>query len=162
MNSDPDVGERHCPCPVLVSFCPYFLSDIWLSGFCLSRFCPLSRLCPEFCKKSYSLSVCPDFRCPCPPTSGRTPPLLKSSLAWKSWNYDPILFVTLSIVQRRRRFDKWRIFEQNSRTNWRRNDCCKYQTVHRKLTTKYEFRFNSILKMVMTLWISIRYQIVWQ
>ena len=144
----------------LTRFCPYFLSDICLSRFRLSRFCPQYVSVRNLVKKA--------VRC----LSARTfdvlvrrrlvGPPLKISSARKSRNYDPIRFVTLSIVQRWRRFDKWRIFEQNSRTNRRRNDCCKYHTFHRKLTTKYDFRFNSFLKMVMTLWISIRYQIVWQ
>ena len=54
-----DVGGQHCPCPVRVSFlsgfsgksclvsgfCPDFLSGVYLSGFCLSRFCQLSGYC---------------------------------------------------------------------------------------------------------------------
>ena len=36
----------------LSRFCP-------MSGFCLSRFCPLSGFCPEFCKKSFPMSVYP-------------------------------------------------------------------------------------------------------
>ena len=68
-----DVGGQYCPCPALVSFlsgfsgkkcpvsvcCPTFLSGVYLSGFCLSRFCPLSGFCPEFSKRRCPLSVCP-------------------------------------------------------------------------------------------------------
>ena len=64
-----DVGEQHCPCPVLVSFfvsgvcllsrfCQDFLSGVCLSGFCLSRFCN----CPDsvrIIEKSCPFSVCP-------------------------------------------------------------------------------------------------------
>ena len=47
----------------LSGFCQDFLSGVCLSGFCLSRFCPLSGFCPEFCKKSCPMSVCPDSVC---------------------------------------------------------------------------------------------------
>ena len=49
-----DVGGQQCPCPVLVSFFPDFPKNRvrcrigLLSGFCLSRFCPLSGFCPDF------------------------------------------------------------------------------------------------------------------
>ena len=79
--SVPDVGGQHCPCPV---YCPdcvrIFLSDVCLSGFCLSRFRQLSGFCPNFRKKLYVACLsgrkrtrqrCPDFRCPCLPTYGR-------------------------------------------------------------------------------------------
>ena len=72
---------------LLSGFCPYFLS-----GFCLSRFCPLSGFGPEFCKRLSDVYLsgfflsrfcpdclssrtktrqrCPDFQCSCPPMSG--------------------------------------------------------------------------------------------
>jgi len=75
-----DVGGQHCPSPVLVS----------LSGFCLSRFCPLSGFCPEFSKKRCPLSgqtrtrqSCSDFRCPCPPTFDHC--VLMWNLAFVLW-----------------------------------------------------------------------------
>ena len=47
----------------------------------LSRFCPVSGFCPDFQRKTLSIvclsgrtrarQSCPDFRCPCPPTSGQ-------------------------------------------------------------------------------------------
>ena len=63
---------------LLSGFCPDFLSGICLSWFCLSRFSPLSGFCPNFSKKLSVVCLsgrirtrqsCPDFHCPCPPTS---------------------------------------------------------------------------------------------
>ena len=65
-----DVGGQHCPCPVLVSFCPYFPEN---RVQCL----PVVRIRSRFQKKTVCMSgwtrtrqSCPDFHCP--PTSGPT------------------------------------------------------------------------------------------
>ena len=51
----------------LSRFCPDFskkiLSDVFLSRFCLSRFCPVSGFCPDFQKKNFPVPVCPDSVC---------------------------------------------------------------------------------------------------
>jgi len=69
-----DVGGEHCPCPVLVSFSSgkscLCLSDVRiLSGVCLSGIFEktLSVFC--LCGRTRTRQSCPDFRCPCLPTS---------------------------------------------------------------------------------------------
>ena len=48
---------------LLSGLCPDSLSGVCLSGFCLSRFCPVSGFCPDFSKKDFPVSICPDFVC---------------------------------------------------------------------------------------------------
>jgi len=90
-----DVGGQHCPCPVLVSFlsgfsgiscplsvcCPDFCKKDCPMSFCSDFVCLDYVRCPDSVRNFRKNAVrclsgrtrmrqsCPDFRCPCPPTS---------------------------------------------------------------------------------------------
>ena len=69
-------NSRICP---VSDRCLDFLSGACLSGLCLSRFCRLSEVGPDFRKKRHVVCLSdrtrkiqpdlPDFHCPCPPMS---------------------------------------------------------------------------------------------
>ena len=74
-----------CPCPVLVSFLSKFSGKSRSVSVCCPDsvwiFCPVS-VCPDFRKKLSDVCLsgrtrtrqsCPDFHCPCPPTSDYSP-----------------------------------------------------------------------------------------
>ena len=78
--------EKSCPVSV---YCPDFLSCVFLSELCLSRFCPnfpgrsvrylsavwmlstiVQKMLSDVCLSGRTRrQSCPDFHCPCPPTS---------------------------------------------------------------------------------------------
>ena len=83
-----DVGGQHCPCPVLVSFLSWFSVkscpvSVCPDSVCVgSVSCLDSVLCPDSVRiiekklpvvclsgRTRTRQSCPDFHCPCPPTS---------------------------------------------------------------------------------------------